>query len=386
VAGTAPRVAFSRNERPLFGNSSVYFSMNSEFVQFDRESRINDVVSDTGLGRIDVNPQIRYPFKRWQWFTVNSTMSWRDTYYTRSHTEDGTAVVDDNLNRRYFTLQAQAVGPVFNRIWNTPENGYAERFKHTIEPSLSVQRTSSIDNYKRILRTDGTDYTVGNATNYTYALNNRLYAKRRIGQTAQTQAQEIVSVELRQTYYTDQNSALGDQQYITLYNTTPTHFSPVMLSSRVTPSTNVNATLRAEIDAKYRQFRTISASGGYNWTQRVQTTVSWSHKFFIEELSGFNDPALLDHYLNIDARTRTIDNRLGANYSVNFDVLRSTITQQRISAFYNAQCCGIALEYQTFNFPSVYRLADDHRFFMSFTLAGLGNFSPFNGALGTVPR
>jgi hypothetical protein len=28
----------------------------------------------------------------------------------------------------------------------------------------------------------------------------------------------------------------------------------------------------------------------------------------------------------------------------------------------------------------------DHRFFLSFTLAGLGNFSPFNGALSGVPR
>ena len=31
-------------------------------------------------------------------------------------------------------------------------------------------------------------------------------------------------------------------------------------------------------------------------------------------------------------------------------------------------------------------LSEDHRFFMSFTLAGLGNFSPFNGALSGAPR
>ena len=31
-------------------------------------------------------------------------------------------------------------------------------------------------------------------------------------------------------------------------------------------------------------------------------------------------------------------------------------------------------------------IPSDHRFFMSFTLAGLGNFSPFNGALSGVPR
>ena len=84
----------------------------------------------------------------------------------------------------------------------------------------------------------------------------------------------------------------------------------------------------------------------------------------------------------------TQDNRLGGIYSFNYDVLRSTMLQQRISAFYNAQCCGIAFEYQTYNFGSGRRspIPSDHRFFLSFTLAGLGNFSPFNGAMSGVPR
>jgi hypothetical protein len=62
--------------------------------------------------------------------------------------------------------------------------------------------------------------------------------------------------------------------------------------------------------------------------------------------------------------------------------------QQRISAFYNAQCCGIAFEYQAFNLQGVgaYGVPKDRRFFLSFTLAGLGNFSPLNGAMGNVPR
>jgi LPS-assembly protein len=383
ITGSAPRVTFNRNERPIFRNSPVYFSVGSEFAQFDRQSRSGDVVDDTGLGRFDVNPQLRFPFKRWQWFTVNSLVSWRDTYYTRSQITDK-EVSDEDLNRRYFTVQAQTVGPVFNRVWNTPDNGYAERFKHTIEPSLTIQRTSPIDNYKQILKTDGVDHVVGNTTSYAYALNNRLFAKRRIGPTSQSA--EIVNVEIRQTYYTDENAAQGDIQYTTYKTATPSKFSPVMLAARVTPSPNVNATLRTEVDARYHEFRTISASGSYDWSQRVQTSVGWSREFFIEQLPEFSDPALLDHALNIDTRTRTLDNRLGANYSINLDLLRSTIVQQRITAFYNAQCCGIAFEYNIRNFPTGYLFPSDNRFFMSFTLAGIGNFSPFNGALGTVPR
>ena len=90
-------------------------------------------------------------------------------------------------------------------------------------------------------------------------------------------------------------------------------------------------------------------------------------------------------------RTTTVhtkDNRVGGIYSFNYDIKNSTVLQQRISAFYNAQCCGISFEYQTYNFAGISSsvVPADHRFFISFTLAGLGNFSPFNGALSGVPR
>jgi hypothetical protein len=60
--------------------------------------------------------------------------------------------------------------------------------------------------------------------------------------------------------------------------------------------------------------------------------------------------------------------------------------QQQVTGFYNAQCCGLAFQYQTYNFGPNSILPPDHRFFLSFTLAGLGNFSPFNGAMSGVPR
>ena len=103
---------------------------------------------------------------------------------------------------------------------------------------------------------------------------------------------------------------------------------------------------------------------------------------------GFDDPAQLDHFINTSSTVRTRDNRYGGIYSFNFDALHGTLLQQRMSAFYNAQCCGIAIEYQRFNLAgaSGTPVLADHRFFLSFTLAGLGNFSPLNGALGGVPR
>jgi LPS-assembly protein len=387
LSGSWPRVSLSRNERPIVG-SSVYFSVGSEFAHFLRDSRSATSDFDSSFSRLDVSPQIRFPFKKWQWFTVNSTVNWRDTFYTRSQVPGTSTLSEDTVNRRLYTLQTQIVGPVFNKIWDTPESGYAEKYKHTIEPTLSIQRTSSVDNIKQIIQYDGIDSFIG-GVRYTYGLTNRFYAKVRPPTPGQqAQSREIIDIDISQSYNTNQDAALYDRQYqTTTGQLAPTHFSPIALGVRFVPTNDINATVRAEFDGRYRELRQVSAQGTYSWSNRVQTSAGWSKKAFIADLVGFNDPRFLDHYVNAMTSVHTQDNRIGSIYSFNYDVLRSTLVQQRISAFYNAQCCGLAFEYQTYNFPgSNSPIPSDHRFFMSFTLAGLGNFSPFNGALGGVPR
>ena len=298
-------------------------------------------------------------------------------------------MIDESLNRRFYTLQSQIVGPVFNRVWDTPDNGYAEKFKHTVEPFVTVQRTSAVENFDRIVQFDGTDSYVG-GTQYNYGVNNRFYAKRTLTPGAQAQAREIFDVELTQSYYTNQRAAQYDRQYqTTLGGTAPSNFSPIALNIRALPTNEINATVRAEFDSKYHELRTISAQASYSWSSAVQATANWSKRAFIEKLQDFNNPKLLDHYIGASTTVHTKDNRVGGVYSFNYDVLHAAVLQQRLSAFYNAQCCGLAFEYQTYNYGAaslVSPIPADHRFFMSFTLAGLGNFSPFNGALSGVPR
>jgi LPS-assembly protein len=392
LSGTWPRVSFMRNERPIL-NSPAYFSLSSEVAHILRNQTTNDVVVDTSLGRFDIAPQIRYPFKRWQWFTVNSTLSWRETYYTRSYEPTGdpnippSKVTDEGLNRPVFIFQSQFVGPLFNRVWETPDSGYAEKLKHSIEPVFTLQRVSSVDEFNRILVFDGIDQYVG-GTNLTYGLNNRFYAKRKLAAGAPAVSREIAAVELSQTYYTDQRSARYDSQYSTAGSTPPSHFSALIMNVRVMPTDVVTANVRAEFDAKSRELRQVSAQGTHSWTGRIQSSAGWTKRAFVPGLAGFNNPEQLDHYVNATTNVHTLDNRLGGIYSFNYDVLRSRMTQQRVSAFYNAQCCGIAFEYQTYNYgsSSVSPIPLDQRFFLSFTLAGLGNFSPFNGGLSQVPR
>jgi LPS-assembly protein len=393
LTGNAPRFSFTRSERPLFG-SDLFYSWNSEYADLAYDSRANGVEVDKSLHRVDFSPQVRYPFKKWQWFTVNTSAAWRDTYYSRSQDPNAIdpatgqkLIIDNNLNRHYFTVGAQAVGPVFTRVWDTPDNGYAEKFKHSVEPYLNIQRTSSIDNADRIVQLDGTDYIVGNTTSLAYGVRNRFYAKQRQKAGQPSTPREIFNVELSQTYYSNPTASQYDPRYSTSFTTSaPSNFSPIALSANVMPSPSFNGTFRAEFDARYHSIRTVTSQVSYSAVNYLQTTIGWSKRLVIPGLPGFQTP---DHYVNTSTSVHTRDNRVGAVYAFNYDVIHSTLLQQRISSFYNAQCCGVAFEYQTYNFngsiPGV-PVTADHRFFLSFTLAGLGNFSPFNGALSGVPH
>ena len=64
LTGSWPRVAVSRNERPLL-DSPIYFSMNNEYVRTLYDTRDGTNERDAGLTRLDTTPQIRYPLKRW---------------------------------------------------------------------------------------------------------------------------------------------------------------------------------------------------------------------------------------------------------------------------------------------------------------------------------
>ena len=75
---------------------------------------------------------------------------------------------------------------------------------------------------------------------------------------------------------------------------------------------------------------------------------------------------------------QTIDNRVGGTYRFNFDVGNRRFMQQQIVAYLNSQCCGFAVDYQVTN-VSQFQLSGvpmDRRLAVTFTLAGIGSFSP----------
>jgi hypothetical protein len=74
--------------------------------------------------------------------------------------------------------------------------------------------------------------------------------------------------------------------------------------------------------------------------------------------------------------------RIGGTYTMNWDITNGRILNQRWSGFYNAQCCGLMMEFQKMAYGLGSAVPLDQRFNISFSLAGIGNFSNFFGAFG----
>ena len=381
--GSLPRINVTRPERPI-GNTRMYFGLNSEYVTLLRSSTQNDVkTQDQGLTRMDINPVLRVPFSRWPFLGVTSVVGWRGTYWTESLTApvigQPQTQVSEALGRQYFDFQTRILGPVLTRVFNPPEGSTRQKFKHVIEPNLVIQRVTAVDEFDRIVKLESLDFVVGNTTRYSYGITNRLYGKKET-------ARELLTVSVGQSYYTQATAARYDQQYQTSFTERKdTKFSPLALSGRTSPVENLQAEVRTEWDASTRSLLTITASGTYTHGSWLNTTAQWSQRRFVQNLPGFNDPNRADQYLSAQTHLRGGRNRIGGTYTFHYDLRNDRFLNQRWVAYYNAQCCGIGFEYQSYNLQGSLvnvGIPRDRRFNISFTLAGVGTFSNLFGAFG----
>jgi LPS-assembly protein len=383
TAANRPRLSFGRAERPVW-RTPFYAALGAEFVSLARETTSGKTITALDIKRVDVTPTLRLPFRRWPFLTVNSSASWRFTRWNKSQ-GPGSTILEEPVSRSFFELRSRIVGPVFSRIWNT-NSGYAEKIKHTIEPNLMVDRVTSFDTFSRIVKLDGVDYTIGGSTRFTYGLENRIYAKRPV-KGRQGQAREVFSVVVRQTYYTDEKASAVDGSYqsgFTVQLAAPSKFSPISIQARATPLTGLAADLRVEYDKQIETIKTLGLSGSVALRNWVIVSGAWNKQRYFFDV---NNPAKISseyQFISGGSSLRLLGGRVGGDLSFNYDVTREVMMQRRVTGFYNIQCCGIAVEYQVYDFSGYgsFVVPKDKRFNISLTLAGLGTFSNFLGAFG----
>ncbi len=390
-AGHLPSINLALGDTPI-GRSRVYYGAAGESVFLVRQDKVGDPSTNRSLWRFDASPSIRAPLSRLPYLTATASASWRITRWLESLDNADKAnplQVPVALTRRLLDMRASVTGPVLSRVFQTPNNGYAERFKHLIEPSLSIRRTTPFLDLDRVVVLDhGTDGVVGGTTTINYRLSNKLLARRRGPAVAPGAppapgiVREILSFDLSQSYYTDARAALYDTDFQSGGSGAGVKgiYSPLQLTVVTRPTDVTSGQFRMEIDSRYRAVRQYSGTGTAE-SGHVQVSAGWAKQQVIPELLGFG-PEYERHFLNANTTIRTIDNSLGGSYGMNFDVKKKSLLQQRIVGYYNSQCCGISVDYQSISTPLYSGFPSDRRFGISFTLAGIGSFSNPMGSFG----
>ncbi len=373
--GYLPKVALGFTQKRI-GLSRVYFGAAGEVSYLVRQDNINDPTTDHSVWRFDGGPQVRVPLSTLPFLTVTTTANWRFTEWSRSQEDPVTqAVVETPITRQLFTTQTTLTGPVFSRVFN-PDNGYAEKIKHLIEPNVTFQYTSPFEQVGRVIQIDGTDSIVGGTTQVSYGVTNRLLARHKAPAGSAAVATEILHVDIGQTYYTNALAAPFDPSYQQIGLAPPTNFSPVQVSVVGTPKPTISARFVTDIDAQFKKPRSFNASGTIS-EKIAQITAGWIKTQYIPGLQGFNDPNFAQHFLNVSATLKRADGRFGGTYTFNYDIHNGVWLQRRLIAYYNSQCCGVQFDYSTQDISNLNLSGtpSNRHFGISFTLAGIGTFA-----------
>jgi LPS-assembly protein len=385
VSGRAPGFSATLSGVRL-GPLPVFATVNAEAAQMLHVENTGTTSLDSGLRRMDLAPSLRAPLSTLPFLQVNASASYRTTYYSESLADDLRTQIDEPIMRSYGDLGVEVVGPVLSRVFN-PQNGFADRLKHVVEPAFSVQRRSTIANQDRIPRkAGGYDIIVGGVTHMNYGLTNRILVRKDAAGEAQAGApRELLSVSVRQTYYSDASANIYDTSYSYGFgNRDPNAFSPISLTARAAPAGALAIDYRVEYEPSPASETAPKLLGmsltGTLRSENADVSAVWSR----QSLGDITQPIANTHLLQTSSSLRFAGSKYGTNVTFNYDIARSTLLNQRYVAFYNAQCCGISVEFQSFNYPDNNRflLPSDRRFNISFTLAGVGSFSNLLGAFG----
>ncbi|HEY7818523.1 MAG TPA: LPS assembly protein LptD, partial [Vicinamibacteria bacterium] len=321
-----------------------------------------------------VAPTLSYPFTGLSWLTFRTSVTGRYTYYTSSQSASGIFNPEDDIDRRYWESAFDMRGPTFARIFNTPENGYAARFKHVIEPQMVWSYRSRVDNFDFIPKFDGNDYVPG-TNQVAFSLVNRILAKRIVNGKEQASPTEMLSWVLSQRYFFDANASLYDTQFSTPYftpNGTPSNYSPITSRFNFKPSRSLTASWNLDYDINFKAVRSASTAGNFSgewgsirgvWTRRN-----------IPDQNIVRSSFRVGGTYNLTASLRT-------NFETSYDWSLKILRHMRAGIEYNVQCCGFLFDYNRYNFGG---FRDENTFRFGITLANIGSFGTSLGGTNTA--
>jgi LPS-assembly protein len=369
--GRTPEIRLNMGAKPI-GRTKITFGANALVSGIQNQLNASDPTTNKGLWRFDASPTVTAPLSNLSFLFVDVAGSFRITHWTDSLDPVTGLREPVSITRPMTEVRANVIGPVVTKVFESPG-----RFKHMIEPRVSVNWLSPFEHVNNVINNDySVDCLVGGNTTVTYSLAN-LFMARRGG--ANGPVRQFFSTSISQSYYTLATASACDTQYQTQ---APAQFSSVKINAVTAPTDSVQGRFDMYLDSRTLQAQSYGASVTATGS-RGQVSAIWSKRQFLPDVPGYNNPAAATHALIGWTSVRTPSGRWIGNFSFQADLKQKTLLDWRTSLSYAAQCCGVSVDYQVVNVaPYGVGIQTDHRFNFSFTLAGIGTFSNPLGSFG----
>ncbi len=281
LQGGTPRLTYSLAQSRI-GETPLYYSFNSEYVSIARIDTDGDSRDRPEPEPVRPEPDAAGPVQQAAVPDVQLVGSYHYTRYSESYVKDLTnrdVQAEVPLTRSYWDLRTDIVGPKFTKVWDTPGNGYAEKYKHTIEPQFTVQRLTAFDDFERIVKLEGYDFTYGGTTRIAYGIVNRFTAKGRSGASS-ARTRDFLTVGVTQSYYSDPQASLYDfgAYPLNYYGRAPSKFSPIALGATFAPAEKTSISTRLDWDDRAGEFQSIRLNGTYALREWLDVNGGWSQR------------------------------------------------------------------------------------------------------------
>jgi len=376
--------------------------------------------------RGDAFPILSLPWSPRPWIDITPRVSYRMTYYTQQQRilvgplGSTRFAADESLTRQLGGANLLLVGPKFSRIFGASSR---RQFKHAIEPRVSYGYEQYFDRSDDIILFDEVDVYNGAGNAMSYALTQRLFAKRPQatdsgvpensetillpdgtiseggrttagpapsggggsgGAKAPSESVEIATLEIGQRRSFDESLSRADLDSDgTVESMSP--YSDVVITGRYNPDPNTTLDLRGNYEILWNQFSGVTLSGGIR--RRLEQL-----RFSLVYRNGLGGRRLTDPVTGQEIFLENPDDtqvRITAGFSVLRNKLRFLVdgtidldpftdpltgtTQQRVPSRawrveYSTQCCTVYLE----QLDRTYVTAERQDFRFRVDLRGIG--------------
>lgn len=360
-----PEVRFGSVEQQPWTRWPFYFSFDS-FTGANQRSD-PDLSTPAAVERSEFAPRVTVPLHFGSWLGVTTSVTGRAANY-------GAQLVNGVVSNESFTsttgeFTTQIQTPALEKVWGG-EDDSSPRWKHTVEPEITYDYVTGVNDFSRFIRFDQYD-TLTNTNNVEYGIVQRLFRKRKT-----ESAEQFLYWRVAQEYYIDPTfggAVVSGQRNV--FATTsaftpfafldgPRRWSPIQSDFRITPGGRYDFQLIGDFDPLVGRLTAL----GVVTNLRPYRETFFSFSDF--DLRNSTQPAF--NQLGVRAGWGAM-NRKGLNFitTMNYDVRQDSLISQAFQISYNSGCCGISFEYRRLNLGPV---QSSNQFRFALLIANFGSF------------